>query len=315
MNQEVNIQFPLRVAIIGPGKIAKDQHLPSIAGDGRFKLVACVGSRSLVEGVPFFANVEALRASRIAIDAVAICTPPQVRTKIAREAIAAGWHVFLEKPPAATVSEAESLRAAALAKGITLLMSWHSRFAPQVPVAESWLATRAIAHARITWRENVCQWHPGQQWLWQAGGLGVFDPGINALSIFTRICPAPVSVVSARFEVPSNAATPIAAQLQLRTGAAPVEVDLDFRQTGHQSWNIAIETIDGETLVLRDGGALLDINGKAQPALPDREYPELYAHFAGLIATAGSDADVAPLQLVADAFLVAEISQTEAFFD
>ena len=44
---------------------------------------------------------------------MAICTPPQVRHRIAREALAAGKHVLLEKPPAATLSELEDLKDAA----------------------------------------------------------------------------------------------------------------------------------------------------------------------------------------------------------
>jgi D-galactose 1-dehydrogenase len=42
----------------------------------------------------------------------------------------------------------------------------------------------------VIWREDVRVWHPGQDWIWQPGGLGVFDPGINALSIITHILPA-----------------------------------------------------------------------------------------------------------------------------
>ena len=41
----------------------------------------------------------------------------------------------------------------------------------------------------MDWKEDVTHWHPGQKWIWQAGGLGVFDPGINGLSILTRIMP------------------------------------------------------------------------------------------------------------------------------
>lgn len=41
------------------------------------------------------------------------------------------------------------------------------------------------------------------------------------------------------------------------------------------------------------------------PVEPAAEYPELYARFAELIAARESDADAAPLRLVADAFLLA----------
>ena len=50
----------------------------------------------------------------------------------------------------------------------------------------------------------------------QPGGLGVLDPGINALSILTALIPTPLSVTSARFHIPSNCATPIATGIRRR---------------------------------------------------------------------------------------------------
>jgi D-galactose 1-dehydrogenase len=98
-----------------------------------------------------------------------------------------GRHVLLEKPPGATVGEVHALADLARRQGVTLFASWHSRHAPAVEPARAWLAGRKILGVTITWKEDVRVWHPGQKWIWQAGGLGVFDPGINALSILTHI--------------------------------------------------------------------------------------------------------------------------------
>jgi len=75
------------------------------------------------------------------IDAVALCTPPQVRHVQAAAALKASKHVLLEKPPGATVSELEPLVAAARQTGRTLFATWHSRFAPAVEPARSFLRT------------------------------------------------------------------------------------------------------------------------------------------------------------------------------
>jgi len=192
------VSAPIRIAVVGMGKIAKDQHLPAIAGIPDFDLVATVSrSGDSTDGKPHFHDIEALAASGMAIDAVALCTPPQVRRRIAQFAIDQGWHVFLEKPPGATLSEVEALREAAASRGISLFASWHSRFADGVEPARAWLADRTIRSATITWREDVRVWHPGQDWIWEPGGFGVFDPGINALSIATRILPNPMFVEQA----------------------------------------------------------------------------------------------------------------------
>ena len=55
--------------------------------------------------------------------------------------------------------------------------------------AREWLRTRELRRGRITGKEDVHFWHPGQRWIFEPGGFGVFDPGINALSILTDILP------------------------------------------------------------------------------------------------------------------------------
>lgn len=306
---------PIRVAIVGMGKIAHDQHLPAIAGNPAFVLAATASRNDPgVEGVPSFKNLDELLASGIEVDAVALCTPPQVRYAIAAKAIDSGLHVFLEKPPGATLSEVEALDRQARAKGVTLFASWHSRYATGVAPAKAWLKDRQITKAMIVWREDVRVWHPGQEWIWQPGGLGVFDPGINALSIATEILPKPIYLLNAVLEVPSNRAAPIAAQIEFQdTAGAPVSMDLDWRQTGPQSWDIVVET-DGGTLKLAKGGAVLTLPSGEQ-ATDDVEYPGLYAQFAKLIHAGESDVDIAPLRLVADAFLRGRLTATDEFHD
>lgn len=305
----------IRIALIGLGKIAHDQHLPAIAADPDFDLVATASADgATLGGVPGFDGIEALLASGIAVDAVAVCTPPQVRHRVAATALRHGLHVLLEKPPAASLTEAAALAALAEEAKITVFAAWHSRCAAGVAEARAWLEGRRILRGTITWREDVRVWHPGQLWIWQPGGLGVFDPGINALSIVTEILPGTLLLRDAELEVPSNRHAPIAARLTLETGCgAPIAADFDFRQTGPQSWDIEIET-DAGTLRLARGGAELTLPDGTRPG-EDREYPALYAQFARLIAAGASDLDTAPFRLVADAFLRGRHCVAEPFED
>src|SRR3954453_5827538 len=95
-----------KIGIIGLGKIAQDQHLPVIAKSPRFELAATVSQRGMTHStVPSFRIPAEMYAAVPDLDAVAICTPPAVPHSIAVEALAAGKHVLLEKPPAATVAE------------------------------------------------------------------------------------------------------------------------------------------------------------------------------------------------------------------
>ena len=306
---------PIRIAIVGIGKIARDQHVPAIRGNSAFSLAATVSPHDAgLPGVPHHASLDALLAQGPAVDAVALCTPPQVRYDLAAQALGRGAHVFLEKPPGATLAEVEALKTQADKVGATLFAAWHSRFAAGVAPARAWLAERRIDKVSIIWREDVRVWHPGQAWIWQPGGLGVFDPGINALSIVTHILPRPFFLEDATLVLPENRAAPIAADLVFRdTAGAPIHMDLDWRQTGPQSWDIVVDT-DAGTLRLSQGGAVLTLPTGTEHG-DDIEYAGLYSRFATLIRGGRSDVDTAPLRLVADAFLRGRRETTDPFHD
>jgi len=307
----------IRIAIIGYGKIAEDQHVPAIRGNDELELVACVSRRKAApEGTPAFASIAELRASGIEVDAVALCNTPEDRPATALEAIAAGWHVFLEKPPAATLGAVAEIETAASEAGVTLFASWHSRFAPAVAGARVWLAHRTIASLEIEWREDVRKWHPGQAWIWQPGGFGVFDPGINALSIVTEILPTELTIESAILDTPANRQQPIAAELRFGGRGIPAgaRAIFDWRATSAETWAIRIGT-DAGPLELVDGGARLRVDDAEVATAGLDEYPGLYTRFADLVRTGASEVDVRPLRLVADAFLRGERRGVEAFED
>lgn len=305
----------MKLGLVGFGKIARDQHLPAIARTEGIELVAVASRHSQAEGVRNYTDVKEMLAAEPELDAVAMCQPPQARFEAAHQALAAGKHVFLEKPPGATISEVEALISLAEQKGLTLFASWHSRYAAAVAQARAWLEERTLRKAAIAWKEDVRHWHPGQTWIFEAGGFGVFDPGINALSILTEIVRDPILLAQADLEVPSNRAAPIAAQLGLKTvKGAPIEAVFDFRQTGPQTWNISVETDQG-TMLLSEGGNKLSIDGVAQDSVPEGEYPAMYRHFVDLVQRRRSDVDLAPLRLVADAFLLGRFRPTDPFED
>ena len=300
---------PTRIAVIGIGKISQDQHLPVIAKNLDFKLVAVVSQRGLgAPGVPTFKTPAELYAALPDVDAVAVCTPPHVRHAIAREALSVGKHVMLEKPPAATVAEMHDLTASAAAHGKVIFATWHSQYNSAVDEAKKRLAGQTLRRLAIEWKEDVRRWHPGQDWIWDAGNFGVFDPGINALSILTKIAPGAMFVKSAILHYPENRDTPIAASLIFASNASAPEAELtaefDWRQEGDQSWNIDIETAAGARLRLTHGGSKLFVDGEKQVDEPMDEYEGLYAHFAELLREGTSGMDSTPFQLVADAFLV-----------
>lgn len=305
----------MKIAIVGVGKIARDQHVPSIGHSPAFELAATVSRNASIDGVESFAALDAFLDARSDVPAVALCVPPQARFEMAWKALQAGRHVLLEKPPGATLTEVETLAALAKEKKLTLFATWHSRFAPSVAPAKAWLQDKKISSAQIVWKEDVRRWHPGQEWIWQAGGVGVFDPGINALSILTEIMPLPLHLTAAELEFPENRDTPIAARLSFGNSAgAPITADFDWRQTGPQSWDITVET-DGGTLYLSAGGAKMAIDGGDADHGPEAEYDGIYTRFAQLLQAGKSEVDVSPLRHVADAFMLGKRIVTDPFIE
>lgn len=305
----------IKLAIVGLGKIARDQHLPSLACNPDYRLVGVASPHNRLDGVPSYPDIETLLREQPEVEAVSLCTTPQVRYDIARYALEQNRHVMLEKPPGATLNEVTALWALARERQLALFATWHSREAGAVEPAREWLAGRKIRKVQVTWKEDVRVWHPGQAWIWKAGGLGVFDPGINALSIITRILPQPLILDDAELSFPSNCETPIAARLSLRgPNGLSVRTEFDFRQTGPQSWDIDIET-DAGRLRLSKGGSTLQVDDQPVTEAPDREYANLYARFAPLVRERRQDVDLTPFRLVADAFMCGRRVTVEPFVE
>lgn len=302
----------LGIGLVGLGAIARAQHLPALERVEGVHLAALASRNATLPDLPCYPDIDALLAAEPDITAISLCTPPQGRFDQAMAVLRAGRHLMLEKPPGATLSEVEALREEAARRGLTLFASWHSRAAAGVDPARDWLAGKTLRTVVIDWRENVRKWHPGQQWIWQAGGLGVFDPGINALSILTAVLADPARLISADLQVPEGRETPIAARLEMRAADTAITAHFDWRESGDELWRIRLETEEGGA-TLDQGGARFAIDGQVQPIAESSEYTRLYERFRDLVARGESDADFTPLQLVADAFLNGRMHQVAPF--
>ncbi|EZP30938.1 Gfo/Idh/MocA family protein [Pseudomonas sp. RIT288] len=306
---------PIRLGLVGYGKIAQDQHVPAIKADPGFRLVAVATQGKPCAGVENFHSLSELLEHGPEVDAIAFCTPPQGRFALVQQALAAGKHVLVEKPPCATLGEALALVSQAQQQGVSALFAWHSRYAPGIEAARDWLASRTLQSVQIDWKEDVRKWHPGQTWIWQPGGLGVFDPGINALSIVTYLLTQPLFVKSAELRVPDNCQSPIAASIKMSdVHRLDVQAEFDFDHGHDELWSIEIRCAEG-VLRLDNGGALLSIDGVRQAVSEEGEYTAVYRHFRQLIGDRASDVDLQPLRLVADSFFVGSRVAVEPFYD
>lgn len=313
-----------KIAIIGVGKIAMDQHVPRIAQSPDWELAAIVSRSNQIAGIESFKNIDELINTRPDIDVVSICTPPQPRFEIASKALYAGKHVMLEKPPGASIAEVYSLEKLAKSNGLTLYTTWHSRKAASVEFSRKWLTDKPLLAVHIKWHESVRQWHPHQETIWEPGGLGVFDPGINALSILTEIIKEPIHIIKSDLWVPENKQTPIAALLEFHhPHNAKITADFDWRIEGEAIWEITAVT-SMETLKLTHGGGRVFINNVEQFPSSDLkknehplayEYRKLYEDMSRLVEHGICDVDLSPAVHVADAFALGHKFSLPSFYE
>jgi D-galactose 1-dehydrogenase len=306
-----------KIAVIGVGKIAVDQHLPVIDKSRDFEVAATVSGRGVQHrNLPVFKTAGELYAAMPEVKLVAICTPPGVRHAYVREAIDAGKHVLMEKPPTPTISELDDLVAYAKKKKRILFQTWHSRYNEAVDATKKILKKDGLKSARIDWRESVRKWHPGQDWVWEPGGFGVCDPGINALSIFTKVVPFPVFVEKAHLKFPSNRQTPVDVEITFKSGEPhkpQMSAGFNWLEESGEIWTIRFETMKGDELKLERGGTVLRVNGNVTIENPSEEYEQIYEHFAKLLKKGKSEVSDAPLRIVADTFLLGARENVEEF--
>ena len=217
---------------------------------------------------------------------------------------------MLEKPPGATLGEVAVLEALARERGLTLfatgIRAARVRWArPRSRDARDPRGTGALERGRAALASGAAM-DLG------AGRPGVFDPGINALSIVTRILP----------REPCCARRRSSCRATCRRRSLPARLRGYRRRAG--ACGIRLAARPGRAMGDRGRHgrrrardqprrrAIVD-RGRAGRLGPEREYPALYAHFHALIARGESDVDVRPLRLVADAFLFGRRVQTDAF--
>ncbi|HVF10998.1 MAG TPA: Gfo/Idh/MocA family oxidoreductase [Abditibacteriaceae bacterium] len=135
------------------------------------------------------ATLESLLQSDI--DAVYVCTPPDSHAEYTLPTIAAGKHVLVEKPMAASVAECESMVAAARDKGVTLGVAYYRRGYPKMQkvkqlIEEGVLGTPTWVNIAAHSWFNPIEGDP-QYWRVQkarsGGGGAVADIGVHRLDL------------------------------------------------------------------------------------------------------------------------------------
>jgi len=175
----------LQIGIIGAGDILRQYvktfdavpsvHIAAIAAAHIDRAQAAAAGRDTRA-----CTVDALLADQ-AIDLVVNLTPPPLHAQLNGAAIAAGKHVYSEKPLAATPAEADALLAAAAKAGVTVGCAPDTFLGPGLQTTARALADGMIGEpfaAMAIWGGAGPEpWHPNPQFFYEAGGGPVLDMG------------------------------------------------------------------------------------------------------------------------------------------
>jgi UDP-N-acetylglucosamine 3-dehydrogenase len=127
----------LGIAVVGAGRMGafhvetlekiSSTHLVALAEPNESVARERIGRRPIA----WFADYRDVIA-RNEVDAVCVCAPSRAHAQIALHAIAAGKHVFVEKPIATTLQDGLRMAAAARDAGVKLMVGHIERFNPAV---------------------------------------------------------------------------------------------------------------------------------------------------------------------------------------
>ncbi|MBC6612869.1 Gfo/Idh/MocA family oxidoreductase [Hymenobacter sp. BT507] len=170
-------------------------------------------------GVPTYASAEqALRAT--APDVVSINTYPDTHVALVRQSLLAGAHVFVEKPLATTVAEAEELVALARQQQRKLVVGYILRVHPTwqrfVHLAQG-LGKPLVMRMNLNQQSTGQHWHTHQQLLRSASPL--VDCGVHYVDVMcamTGATPVSISAIGVNLSAEVDPAMYTYGQLQVR---------------------------------------------------------------------------------------------------
>jgi predicted dehydrogenase len=139
--------------------------------------------------IPFFTTRWEELVTHPEVDVVYIATPPHLHAPQALAALAAGKHVFCDKPLATTLADADAMLAAADAYGVRLGINFVMRYAEIYTLVRDVVACGALGEPLVVSFHNAAGDLPAGHWFWdpaRSGGIPV-EHGVHFFDIFAAM--------------------------------------------------------------------------------------------------------------------------------
>ncbi len=199
----------IRVGVIGAGRFAVDCHIPGLQAHPHAEVIAlCARNHDRVTALAqrfsipdVYTDYRELLA-RPDLDAVTVATPDALHYEVTMAALAAGKHVFCEKPLAMSVEEGRAMTTAAENAGLVGMTAFTFRYSHALMTLRRLLSEGVIGapfHVAmqvhwgglinrgdaLTWRDQAAHSAGG---IWADGASHLFDALAYVLAPAQEIC-------------------------------------------------------------------------------------------------------------------------------
>ena len=191
----------LRIGIVGCGHLVRQVHIPALSTIPGVTVAAFadpIANPVAGSSAPIFNTLDQMLAST-PLDAVLVASPSGEHARHASLVLNSGKALYLEKPMASTLAEAEALHALAQSSGAIAMMGFNYRFNP--------LMQHAAAVARqspITKLHSVFSIAPRPLPAWKVtratGGGALLDLASHHLDLITAMFGFEVQSIEAKLE-------------------------------------------------------------------------------------------------------------------
>ena len=220
--------MPVRIGVLGCGGIARAAHLRSLARHPAATVVAIAdadpanlaAARALAPGARPAADYEKV-LDMPDVDAIIIALPPAVHAHAALVALERTKHIYVEKPLATNLADAERVVAAWQGSGLIAMMGFNYRYNPLVERARARIVANAVGDpiairtVFATARRAIPAWKKQRD----TGGGVLLDLAVHHIDLVRFLLGAEISAVSAEIRSTSSDQDTAFLQLSLTNGA------------------------------------------------------------------------------------------------
>ncbi|MFZ3598687.1 Gfo/Idh/MocA family protein [Streptomyces sp. BH104] len=276
MGEPLNVGGPLRVGIIGCGTIV-GQYLASLRRLAGVRLAAVAdldAERARAVAKEWDGDVRAVSVEELLaaedVDLVLNLTVPAAHAEVALKAIAAGKHVYGEKPLAATTHEAREILEAARQAGVVVGCAPDTVLGTGVQTArkaiDDGLIGRPVAATATMVTPGHERWHPDPDFYYAPGGGPLLDMGPYYVTALVTLLGPVASVI--------GAASHTRAEREIGSGPRAgerVPVSVDTHVTGvlvHESGALSTLVVSFDAVATHS--ANIEVHGpRGSLAVPD----------------------------------------------